>query len=105
MRRGPEVTDDNNPLAKWMKWIIWTNVAGTSIVELRNLTSEIEGEVQTNYGDEHNVEGDDECEDNDGNVCEEAPNDPEIRIWQPLGVDSSTRRRLGRLCSTPMANK
>jgi hypothetical protein len=31
------------------------------------------------------VEGDDEREDNDENVREEAPNDLDIRIRQPLG--------------------
>jgi hypothetical protein len=66
---------------------------------------EIEGELRTNYGDEANVEGDDECEDNDGNVCEEAPNNPNIHIRQPLGIDSNILRRLGRLRSTPTANK
>ena len=105
MRRGPEVTDDNNPPAKRMKRIVPTNVAGMNNVEVRNLTSEVEGEVRTHYGDEHNVEGDDECEDNDGNVREEAPNDPDIRIRQPMGIDSSTVRRSGRLRSIPMANE
>ena len=45
MRQGLEVTNDNNPLAKRMKRIIRTNVAGTSTVELQNLSSEVEGEV------------------------------------------------------------
>jgi hypothetical protein len=80
MHRGPEVSDDNYPSAKRMKRIVQTNVAGTSIVELRNLSSEVEGELRTNYGDEADVEGDDEHEDNDGIVFEEAPNDPDIRI-------------------------
>jgi hypothetical protein len=80
MRRGPEVSDDDNPSAKRMKWIVQTNVAGTSTVELRNLSSEVEGEFRTNYGDEADVEGDDEREDNDRNVREEAPNNPDIRI-------------------------
>jgi hypothetical protein len=105
MRRGPEVSDDDNPSVKWMKRIVQTNVAGTSTVELRNLSSEVEGELRTNYGDEANVEGDDEREDNDGNVREEAPNDPNIHIRQPLGIDNSTLRRSGRLRSTPMANE
>jgi hypothetical protein len=105
MRRGPEVIDDDNPSAKRMKWIVQTNVAGTSTVELRNLSSEVEGELQTNYGDEADVEGDDEREDNDGNVREEALNDLDIRIRQPLGVGSSTLRTSGRLRSTPMANE
>jgi hypothetical protein len=51
------------------------------------------------------VEGDDEREDNDGNIRKEAPNDLDIRIPQPLGVDSSTLRRSGRLRSTPMADE
>jgi hypothetical protein len=51
------------------------------------------------------VEEDDEREDNDGNVREEAPNNPDIRIRQPLGVDSSTLRRSGHLRSIPMANE
>jgi hypothetical protein len=105
MRRGPEMSDDDNPSAKRMKWIVQTNVAGTSTVELWNLSSEVEGELRTNYGNEANVEGDDEHEDNDGNVCEEAPNDPDIRIRQHLGVDSSTLRRSGHLRSTPKANE
>jgi hypothetical protein len=105
MRRGPEVSDDDNSLVKRMKRIVQTNVAGTSTVELRNLSSEVEGEFRTNYSDEADVEGDDEREDNDGNVCEEAPNDPDIHIRQPLGVDNSTLRRSGRLRSTPTANE
>jgi hypothetical protein len=56
------VTDDDNPSVKWMKRIIQTNVAGTGIVELRNLSSEVEGELRTNYGDKADVEGDDERE-------------------------------------------
>ena len=79
-RQGLEVTDKDNPLAKQMKRIIQTNVASTSIVELQNLSLEVESELQTNYGNNANVEGDDEHEDNDGNVCEEALNDPNIRI-------------------------
>jgi hypothetical protein len=105
MRQGPEVSDDNNLSVKRMKRIVQTNVAGTSTVELRNLSSEVEGELRTNYGDEANVEGDDEREDNDENVREEAPNDPDIQIRQPLGVDNSTLRRSGRLRSTPTANE
>jgi hypothetical protein len=88
-----------------MKRSVQTNVADTSTVELRNLSSKVEGELRTNHGDEADVEGDDEREDNDGNEREEAPNDPDIRIRQPLGVDSSTLRRLGRLRSTPMADE
>lgn len=81
-----------------MKQVVQTNVASTCIVELQHLTSKIEGEFWTNYGDKANMKGDDELEDNNGNVHEEAPNDLDIRIQQPLGIDSSTLRRLGRLC-------
>ena len=67
-----------------MKRIIWTNVISTSTIELWNLPLEVEGEIWTNYGDEHDVEGDDKHEDNDRSVCKEAPNDPDICIQQPL---------------------
>jgi hypothetical protein len=73
-------TGVDNPSVKQMKWFVQTNVAGTTTVELWNLSSEIEGELRINYGDEDDMEGDDECEDNDGNVSEEAPNDLDIRI-------------------------
>ena len=99
------MSDNGNPPAKRMKRIVWTNVAGINTIELQNLTLEVEGEIQTNYGDEHDIGGDDEREDNDGNVREEAPNDPNIRIRQPMDVDSNTPRRSGRLHSTPMANE
>jgi hypothetical protein len=99
------MSDDDNPSVKWMKRIVQTNVAGTSTVELWNLSSEVEGELRTNYGNEADVQGDDEREDNDGNVREEAPNDPDICIRQPLGVDNSTLRRSGHLRSTPTANE
>ena len=45
MHRGPEVSDDDYPLAKWMKRIIQTNVAGKSTVELWNLSLEVECEL------------------------------------------------------------
>ena len=99
------MTDDNNPSVKQMKWIVRTNVAGTSTIEMRNLISEVEDEVRTNNGDKHNVEGDDEREDNDGNVRKEAPNDPDICIQQLLGIDSNTLCRSSRLRSTPIANE
>jgi hypothetical protein len=70
-----------------------------------HLSSEVEGELQTDYGDEADVEGDDECEENDGNVHEEAPNNPDIRIRQPLGIDSSTLRRSGHLHLTPTVDE
>ena len=105
MHQGPEVTNKNNPLMKRMKWIVHTNVASKSTIELWNLSSEIEDELWTNYGDKDDVEGDDEREDNDGNIREEAPNDPNICIRQPLGLDSNILCRLGHLYSTPMADE
>jgi hypothetical protein len=67
-------------LVKQIKWFIQTNVANTNIVELQHLSSEVEGEVRTNYGDKHEVEGDDEHKDNDGNVCDKAPSNPNIHV-------------------------
>jgi hypothetical protein len=74
------VTNVENPLVKRMKRFVQISVANTNTVELWNLSSEVDGEVRTNYGDEDDMEGDDEREDNDGNVCEEAPNNPDICI-------------------------
>jgi hypothetical protein len=79
------------------------NVGGTNTIELQNKTSKIEGEVRTTCGDGDAVEGDDEHEDNDGNVRKEAPNNLDIRIQQSIGLGSSTVRRSGRLCLAPNA--
>jgi hypothetical protein len=76
-----------------VKRLVQTNVGGTNIIKLRNKASEVEGEVRTTCGDEDAMEGNDEHEDNDGNVREEAPNDPDICIRQPIGLDSSTVHR------------
>ena len=65
MHQGSEVTDVDNPLVKQMKRIVQTNVANTNTVELQNLSLEVESGLQTNYADKDNMEGDDECEDND----------------------------------------
>ena len=88
--RGLEVTGVDNPLVKRMKQYVHTNVAGTNTIELQNLSSEVENEPWISHGDEDDIEGDDEHEDNDGNVRKEAPNNPNIHIWQPLGLDSRT---------------
>jgi hypothetical protein len=101
--QGTEASDAKDPLVPRVKRLVRTYGGGTNNVELRHETSEVEGEVKTTCGDEDAVEGDDEHEDNDGNICEEAPNDPEIRIQQPLVLDSNTVRRSGRLHSTPNA--
>jgi hypothetical protein len=63
-----------------MKQLVWTNLANTNIAKLWQLSSEVEGEVRTSYGDKDEVEVDDEREDDDGNVHEEAPNNPDILI-------------------------
>jgi hypothetical protein len=55
-------------------------VTSTNIVELRHLSLEVEDEVRTNYGDKHEVEGDNGREDNDGNVRNRAPFDSDILI-------------------------
>ena len=36
-----------------MKWFVRPNVAGTNTIELWYLSSEVKGEVKTNYNDEH----------------------------------------------------
>jgi hypothetical protein len=97
------IIDVKNPLVKRMKRLVRTSLASTNIVELWNLSSEVEGEVRTNYGDEDDMEGDDEREDDEGNVCKEAPNDLDICIRHPLGLASNTLRRSDRLRSTPTA--
>jgi hypothetical protein len=76
-------------------------VANTNTVELGHLSSKVEGEVRTNYSDEHEVEGDDEHEDNDRNVCKEAPSNPNILIQHLHGLDNITFRRLDRLLLAP----
>jgi hypothetical protein len=78
--RGTEDFEAENPLVKLMRWLIWTNLANINTIELQHLSSEVEGEIRTTYGDEDDMEGDDEHEDNDGNVYEEAPNNPNIHI-------------------------
>jgi hypothetical protein len=99
--QGPEASDAEDPLVPRVKRLVRTNVGGTNTIELQNETSEVEGEVRTTCGDEDAMEGDDEHEDNDGNVCEEAPNDPDIHIQQSIGLDSSTVRRSGCLHLAP----
>jgi hypothetical protein len=39
-----------------MKGFVRANVVGTNIIELWHLSSEVKGEVRTNYNDEHDVE-------------------------------------------------
>jgi hypothetical protein len=99
--QGLEASHAKDPLVPQVKWLVRTNVGSTNTVELWHETSEVKGEVKTTFGDEDDVEGDDE--DNNGNVRDEALNDPVIRIRQPLGLDNSTVHRSDRLRSAPNA--
>jgi hypothetical protein len=83
-----------------MKWFVRANVVGTNIIELWHLSSEVKGEVRTNYNDEHDVEWDDECKGNDGNVHDKAPFHSDVRNWQLHGLDSIPRHRSDRLHTT-----
>jgi hypothetical protein len=57
-----------------MKEFIRFNLTRTNTIELWHLSLEVEGEVRTNYSNEHNVK------DNDGNVCNKAPSNSYVRI-------------------------
>jgi hypothetical protein len=59
--RGPDVDEDiNNSMGRRVKQFVTTMVGNNIQISLRNLNSEVEGEVVTNYGDEEQVLGDDE---------------------------------------------
>ena len=99
--RGPQVDSDGSDRnAKRHKRLHARNVDGQFQFEIRNESSEVEGMEQSQYGDEGAIMGDDEgaimgCDesdpDNNGD-CEEAPNDPDIRVRQ-LSVATSRRPR------------
>jgi hypothetical protein len=82
--------------------LVQTSLANFNTIELWNLSLKVKGEVRTSYGDKDDMEGNDEHEDDDGDVCEESPNDLDICIRQCLGLDSSILHRSDRLRSTPM---
>jgi hypothetical protein len=65
---------------------------------ITTLIFDVESEVRNNYGDEYEVKRDDERKDNDANIHEEAPNNPNILIWHLHGSDSITFHRSNRLC-------
>ena len=94
--RGPQVDSDaSDRNAKRHKRLHARNVDGQFQFEIRNESSEVEGVEQSQYGDEGAIMGNDEegCDesnpDSNGD-CEEAPNDPDIRVWQ-LSVATSRR--------------
>ena len=96
--RGPQVDSDaSDRNAKRHKRLHARNVDGQFQFEIRNESSEVEGVGQSQYGDENAIMGDDKegCDeshpDSNGD-CEEAPNDPDIRVRQ-LSVGTSRRPR------------
>jgi hypothetical protein len=77
--RGPDVDEDiNNSTRRRIKRFVKTKVGNNIHIGLRNLNSEVEGEVVTNYGDEEQVLGDDEMTDSAGTDREEAPCDGDV---------------------------
>jgi hypothetical protein len=70
-----------------VKRFVKTKVAGTVQIGLRNLSSEIKGEVPMNFGYEEQPLGDDEMTDSDGPDREEAPFDDDVVI---AGAATST---------------
>jgi hypothetical protein len=72
--RGPDVDENNNiSMTRHVKQFVKTKVVGTVQIGLRNLSSEVEGEVPMNFGYEEQLLGDDESMDSDGLDREEAP--------------------------------
>jgi hypothetical protein len=61
-----------------VKQFVKTKVGNNIHIGLRNLNSEVEGEVVINYGDEEQVLGDDEMTDGVGIDREEAPCDGDV---------------------------
>ena len=85
--RGPQVDSDaSDRNAKRHKRLHSRNVDGQFQFEIRNESSEVEGMGQSQYGDKGAIMGDDEegCDESDPDSNgdrEEAPNDPDIRVW------------------------
>ena len=96
--RGPQVDfDASDRNAECHKRLHSRNVDGQSQFEIRNKSSKVEGMGQSQYGDEGAIMEDDEeaCDESDldsNGDHEEAPNDPDIRVWQ-LSVATSKRPR------------
>jgi hypothetical protein len=77
--RGPDVDEDINTFTRRrVKQFVTTMVGNNIQIGLRNLNSEVEGEVVTNYGNEEHVLGDDEITDDAGTDREEAPCDGDV---------------------------
>jgi hypothetical protein len=99
---GPDVDENNNiSMTQRVKRFVKTKVAGTIQIGLRNLSSEVEGEVLMNFGYEEQPLGDDEMMDSDGPDREEAPFDDDVVIASaatstngpPNAIRRSQRRR------------
>jgi hypothetical protein len=76
---GPDVDEDiNNSTGRRVKRFVKTKVGNNIHIGLRNLNSEVEGEVVTNYGDKEQVLGNDEMTDGAGTDHEEAPCDGDV---------------------------
>jgi hypothetical protein len=77
--RGPDVDEDiNNSTGRRVKRFVTTMVGNNIQIDLRNLNSEVEGEVLTNYGDQEQVLGDNKMTDGAGTDREEAPCDGDV---------------------------
>jgi hypothetical protein len=86
--RGPDVDENiNNSMGRRVKRFVTTRVGNDIQIGLRNLNSEVEGEVVTNYGDEEQVLGDDEMTDGAGTDHEEAPYDGDV-VMQGVGTSN-----------------
>ena len=96
--RGPQVDSDaSDQNAKCHKRLHSRNVDGQFQFEIQNESSEVEGMGQSQYGNEGAIMGDDEegCDESEPDSNgdrEEAPNDPDIQVWQ-LSVATSRRPR------------
>jgi hypothetical protein len=95
--------DENNDISttRHVKQFIKKKVAGTVQISLRNLSSEVEGEVPMNFGYEEQPLGDDEMTDSNGPDRKEAPSDDNVVIagagtstnGPPNAIRRSQRRR------------
>jgi hypothetical protein len=88
---GSDVDKDiNNSPGRRVKRFVKTKVGNNIHIGLRNLNSEVEGEVVTNYGDKEQVLGDDEMTDDAGTDREEAPCDVVMRRVATSNVRSTS---------------
>jgi hypothetical protein len=76
---GPDVDEDiNNSTRRRVKRFVTTMVGNNIRIGIRNLNSEVEGEVVTNYGDKEQVLRDNEMMDGAGTDHGEAPCDGDV---------------------------